>query len=147
MKIDDTQPNQITENSVQTEDMMLTQGLTEVLQKIQDVKQNKLLIEKDGAVVEDMIYQGKIRNIYLNKEHDLEISFEEKNQETGENNHLKIPIQEQLKEQREKNEPVFIKIDMENENQPKGVEEIIFKVSPSGKVERHLVSPYNDSIS
>jgi len=36
--------------------MMLTQGLTEVLQKIQDVKQNKLLIEKDGAVVEDMIY-------------------------------------------------------------------------------------------
>jgi len=34
---------------------------------------------------------------------------------------------------------------MENENQTKGVEEIILKVSPSGKVERHLVSPYNDS--
>jgi hypothetical protein len=59
--------------------MMLTQGLKEVLQKIQDVRQNKLLVEKDGAVVEDMIYQGKIRNIYLNKQHDLEISFEEQN--------------------------------------------------------------------
>jgi hypothetical protein len=59
--------------------MMLTQGLKEVLQKIQDVRQNKLLIEKDGAVVEDMIYQGKIRNIYLNKQNDLEISFEEQN--------------------------------------------------------------------
>ena len=58
---------------------MLTQGLKEVLQKIQDVRQNKLLIEKDGAVVEDMIYQGKIRNIYLNKQNDLEISFEEQN--------------------------------------------------------------------
>ena len=58
---------------------MLTQGLKEVLQKIQDVRQNKLLVEKDGAVVEDMIYQGKIRNIYLNKQHDLEISFEEQN--------------------------------------------------------------------
>jgi hypothetical protein len=59
--------------------MMLTQGLKEVLQKIQDVRQNKLLVEKDGAVVEDMIYQGKIRNIYLNKQNDLEISFEEQN--------------------------------------------------------------------
>ena len=58
---------------------MLTQGLKEVLQKIQDVRQNKLLVEKDGAVVEDMIYRGKIRNIYLNKQHDLEISFEEQN--------------------------------------------------------------------
>jgi hypothetical protein len=36
---------------------------------------------------------------------------------------------------------------MENENQAKGIEEIIFKVSPGGKVERHLVSPYNDSQS
>jgi len=63
-----------------------------------------------------MIYQGKIKNIYLNKQHDLEISFEDKNLETGGNNHLTIPIQEQLKEQRAKNEPVFIKIDMENEN-------------------------------
>ncbi len=58
---------------------MLTQGLKEVLQKIQDVRQNKLLVEKDGAVVEDMIYRGKIRNIYLNKQNDLEISFEEQN--------------------------------------------------------------------
>jgi hypothetical protein len=52
-----------------------------------------------------------------------------------------------LKEQRDKNEPVYIKIDMENENQANRVEEIIFKVSPGGKVERHHVSPYNDSLS
>jgi len=49
---------------------------------------------------------------------------------------MTIPIQEQLKEQRDKNEPVFIKIDMQNDNQPKGIEEIIFKVTPEGKVER-----------
>jgi hypothetical protein len=36
---------------------------------------------------------------------------------------------------------------MENENQPKGIEEMIFKVLPEGKVERQLVSPFNDSQS
>lgn len=125
----------------------MDQGLKDVLQKVQNVRQNKLLVEKDGAVVENMIYQGKIKNIYLNKQHDLEISFEEQNCETDGKNHLTIPIQEQLREQREKNESVYIKIDMENEHQAKGIEEIIFKVSPSGKVEQHLVAPQNDSFN
>jgi hypothetical protein len=39
-----------------TEEMMMDQGLKDVLQKVQNVRQNKLLVEKDGAVVENMIY-------------------------------------------------------------------------------------------
>jgi len=34
------------------------------------------------------------------------------------------------------NEPVYIKIDVENENLKSGIEEMIFKVLPEGKIER-----------
>ena len=115
--------------------MLFTDGLKEVLHKIQDDRQNKLLVERDGAVVEDIIYKGKISNIFLNKYQDLEISFEDKNQGTG-NNHVTIPIKDQLEAQRALNEPVYIKIDVENEKLKSGIEEMIFKVLPEGKIER-----------
>ncbi len=116
--------------------MLFTDGLKQVLHKIQDDRQNKLLVERDGAVVEDIIYKGKISNIFLNKYQDLEISFEVKDQGTGGNNHVTIPIKDQLEAQRALNEPVYIKIDVENEKLKSGVEEMIFKVLPEGKIER-----------
>jgi hypothetical protein len=36
-----------------------------------------LIIEKDGKQVENLVFKGKIRNIFLNSNQDLEISFEE----------------------------------------------------------------------
>lgn len=51
--------------------------LKEHLQNIQDENQNALIIEKDGKQVENLVFKGKIRNIFLNSNQDLEISFEE----------------------------------------------------------------------
>ena len=51
--------------------------LKEHLQNIQDENQNALIIEKDGKQVENLLFKGKIRNIFLNSNQDLEISFEE----------------------------------------------------------------------
>lgn len=55
----------------------MNSDLKEHLQNIQDENQNALIIEKDGKQVENLLFKGKIRNIFLNSNQDLEISFEE----------------------------------------------------------------------
>ncbi len=62
------------------------------LQNIQDDNENALVIEKDGQLVENLVFKGKIRDIYLNKDQDLEISFEK--MEEGQHQHVTIPIKD-----------------------------------------------------
>ena len=44
----------------------MNSDLKEHLQNIQDENQNALIIEKDGKQVENLLFKGKIRNIFLN---------------------------------------------------------------------------------
>lgn len=98
--------------------------------------------------MENLVFKGKISNIYLNKDQDLEISFE-KNDAGGDGeqrSHVTIPIRQQIQEQQELNESVYIKIDMVNELKGMEVEEMLFKVLPEGRVERQVnLGPYADS--
>lgn len=64
---------------------------------MQDDNTNALLVERhDGEVVENLVFKGKISNIFLNRDKDLEISFEQTS--AGVQKHVTIPIHDQIEE-------------------------------------------------
>ena len=65
--------------------------------------------------MENLVFRGRISNIYLNRNKDLEISFEKPQDSLQVEKHVVIPIHEQIAEQELNNESVYIKIDLQNE--------------------------------